>query len=106
MKRKPWKLIPNILQLNARKKRLNYIKRKNRNRNAEKVVVYLGFVLMLTLSMPPFTYRAFNKESTTANIDTRAYEYIWVYEKRNGVDYKRLYNVTTGKWVSDWIRAE
>lgn len=28
----------------------------------------------------------------------------WVYEKRNGVYYRRLYNFTTHSWIGEWER--
>lgn len=28
---------------------------------------------------------------------------VWKYKNINGRLYKRQYNVTTGKWIGDWI---
>ena len=29
--------------------------------------------------------------------------YVWYYKKENGKSYRRLYDATNGKWVTDWI---
>lgn len=30
-------------------------------------------------------------------------QYTWYYKKENGKTYRRLYDATHGKWVTDWI---
>lgn len=30
-------------------------------------------------------------------------QYVWHYKKENGKTYRRLYDATHGKWVTDWI---
>lgn len=32
-------------------------------------------------------------------------KYVWKFKVENGVTYKRLYNVTKGVWVGNWIRC-
>lgn len=51
------------------------------------------------LPVPPVETRS---EST---VGTRAYEYEWRYKVINDHLYKRKYNMTTGKWVGNWIKV-
>lgn len=64
-------------------------------------------ILLITLSPSPLSadFNVFPQiilEENTA----RGEQYIWVYGTRNGVQYKRLYDTSTGKWVSDWIKVD
>ncbi len=64
-------------------------------------------VLLITLSLSPLSadFNVFPQiilEENTA----RGEQYIWVYETRNGVQYKRLYDAATGKWVTDWLKVD
>ena len=71
------------------------------NSNIKKLIMYFGFVFMIILSVPTYACENTGKES----IETRADKYRWVYTTIDGVQYKRLYNETTGEWASGWIIA-
>lgn len=47
---------------------------------------------------------AMSIEAGTA--DTRATQYQWYYKEVNGKTYRRLYDSTNQKWVTDWILCE
>lgn len=38
--------------------------------------------------------------------DIRATQYQWYYKEVNGKTYRRLYDATNQKWVTDWILCE
>ena len=35
--------------------------------------------------------------------DTRSATTVWYYKVENGKKYRRLYDATNGKWLTDWI---
>ena len=37
--------------------------------------------------------------------DTKATNLEWIYKEINGEMYMRLYNHSTGEWLTDWIPA-
>ena len=38
--------------------------------------------------------------------DTRSARLVWYYKEENGKKYRRLYNATSGEWLTDWILCE
>lgn len=38
--------------------------------------------------------------------DTRSATTVWYYKVENGKTYRRLYDATNGKWLTDWILCE
>lgn len=36
---------------------------------------------------------------------TRNTQYVWVTKTEKGIKYKRLYDATNKKWLTDWIRC-
>lgn len=46
------------------------------------------------------------EDDTTVETDgTQATNLEWIYKYIDGVEYMRLYNHTTGEWLTDWIPA-
>ena len=37
---------------------------------------------------------------------TRQEEFMWFYRVYNGKDQKRLWSITNGRWVTDWIDCD
>lgn len=73
-----------------------------------KIVLYI--VICLTLTTSAF---AVNSDCVSINAAPPSYgdepmaeEVVWVYAPINGVEHKRLWSYTRGKWLTDWIPCE
>lgn len=55
------------------------------------------------VAAPAVTLPVEAAEATEEGINPRADEYQWVYKVIDGKKYKRLYNISTGAWVGEWI---
>ncbi len=66
--------------------------------------------LMLTVTPPLYVQPVFYANSVQLSQDdsvspTRAEETKWYYRTVNGVLQKRLWSVTYGRWLTDWMDA-
>lgn len=71
----------------------------------KKFILCLGIILVMVLPCQVIAHE--NEETKFYKVDTvmRIEQYDWVYKTVNGVMYKRLFNLSTGEWASDWMRA-
>jgi hypothetical protein len=44
-------------------------------------------------------------ETSDSDSSTRAEQTVWYFTLIDGVPYKRLWSITYGKWLTDWIPA-
>ena len=56
-----------------------------------------GTVLMVSASA------AYVPDAETSEVQPRVEETRWYYKTVDGVDYMRLWSITYGKWLTDWI---
>lgn len=64
----------------------------------------IAIVFGMIVFIQPFEIGIFEKDSiVAANISIKVDSYVWKYKKINGIMHKRLYNISTGKYVGDWI---
>ncbi len=68
-------------------------------------IIYLGFIATITILHPVIVAENINEKSPEIHMSQKSNDYEWVYKTINGVKYKRLFNVSTGEWASDWIKA-
>lgn len=76
----------------------------------KRMVSFMLAVLLLCAAMP-FAYAEEAvkppvdevTESGDTGIMPMAEETEWYFKTINGVEYKRLWSVTYGKWLTDWI---
>ena len=68
----------------------------------KKSVVVVLFLFMIGL---PFCQKETATTVYASEIQPMSDDIRWVYEIRNGVYYKRLYNFTTRSWIGEWIRV-
>lgn len=76
-----------------------------------KRIITLLLAVLLLYSAVPFAYAEEAVEppatavadSGDAGIMPLAEETKWVFKNINGVDCKRLWSLTYGKWLTDWI---
>ncbi len=78
----------------------------------KKRIIPVLFALMITSTalpmLPVFAQEAttpVNQEVTTSEegVMPLAYEYRWYYRTYKGKEQKRLWCITTGEWMTDWI---
>ena len=58
---------------------------------------YSGYISNQTTSL------TLNSSDTTDSASTYSDHLVWKYKYENGKFYKRLFNATTGVWMTDWI---
>lgn len=69
-------------------------------------IAIIGIVILSqTLVTVPIGGMCEKKTGIGENIETFS-EFSWVYSIIDGRMYKRLKNVDTGEWLSDWILCE
>ena len=71
------------------------------------VSVFLMVVLCFNLSCATFAFADYSEQipKNTEESVTRAEETKWYYRYNNGVKEKRLWSITYGVWLTDWIPA-
>lgn len=71
------------------------------------VSMLLSLLLVLSLSVPAFA--ATNLPSSTVDFaapsieDPNAEQTVWYFRNNNGIIEKRLWSLTYGIWLTDWI---
>lgn len=73
-----------------------------------KKIISLAIMLCLTFSALPVQAAAFNQPSVEKEVlnegNARFIETRWYYRyNENGVLQQRLWSITDGKWLTDWI---
>lgn len=71
------------------------------------VSILLTIVLCFNLSCATFAFVDYSEhmsENTEESV-TRVEETTWYYRYNNGVYEKRLWSITEGRWLTDWIPA-
>ncbi|MFR3138972.1 MAG: hypothetical protein ACLTPC_02940 [Lacrimispora saccharolytica] len=58
---------------------------------------YSGYISNQTTSL------TLNSSDTTDSASPYSDHLVWKYKYENGKFYKRLFNATTGVWMTDWI---
>lgn len=69
----------------------------------KKIGLLCGLVLCLSLFVPPVNASAEAPAEINEEDSTRSTNLTWVYAYVDGVYCMRLYNHSTGQWVTDWI---
>ena len=72
------------------------------------ISVFLALILSLTFITSAFADSAPVEQIIAAedsSIQPRAEELMWYFRYNNGVPEKRLWSITYGKWLTDWIPA-
>ena len=73
--------------------------------------IVLCMVICLTLTTSAF---AVNSDCVNISVPTAAYKDAddvnaekveWIYKTEDGIRYKRLWSLTRGKWLTDWIQC-
>lgn len=65
--------------------------------------------ILLSTTQPPAVMAMYPPESAVNSltldgaVETRASQTQWVYKQINGKYYRRLYDRTLHKWLTDWI---
>ena len=81
----------------------------------KKRIIPVLFALMITGTtlpmLPVYAQEAttpVEQEVTTSEegIAPLAYEYRWYYRTYKGKEQKRLWCITTGEWMTDWINVK
>ncbi len=72
--------------------------------------VLLALVIFMSLAVPAFAdgFESTNRSDLEINAikpgdHTRAEETCWCYRVHNGMLQTRLWSITYGKWLTDWI---
>lgn len=72
-----------------------------------KVSCMLLLISGALISVSPCTVMAEGNDVQKKNVEVEKFvksgDTQWVYKTENGKLYKRLKNLTTGKWLTDWI---
>lgn len=70
-----------------------------------KIVLYI--VICLTLTTSAFAVNSdcvsISAKAPIHSDEPMAEEVVWVYAPIDGVRHKRLWSLTRGKWLTDWI---
>lgn len=61
------------------------------------VLPYSGYISDQTTAL------TLNGSNTADSTSPYSDHLVWKYKYENGKFYKRLFNATTGEWMSDWI---
>lgn len=73
-----------------------------------KIVLYI--VICLTLTTSAFAVNSdcvsISAQAPTYGAEPMAEEVVWVGKTVDGVEYMRLWSITRGKWLTDWIRCD
>ena len=69
-------------------------------------IFFLSYLFIFILSFPTYS-TLLNINPTFSNVSQHSIERksdtIWEYKTVNGKKYKRLYDTSTKKWLTDWI---
>lgn len=101
-------MINNNIKDIMRKKREYFLRNKEIKRTILKVTAVCGIIVLTTLSFTCFDRSVFAEQRAipeSRQVILRASRIVWKYKVENGVLWKRKYNLDTGKWIGDWIRA-
>ena len=76
-------------------------------RLSKKIGLLCGMSLCATMLFVANSVEAFASEAVAVEDtnDTRATNLEWYYKEIDGEMYMRLYNHSTGEWLTDWIPA-
>lgn len=69
------------------------------------VMCGIGLCSMMLFVANDMEVSAAETDDVVETDDSRATNLEWIYKYINGVEYMRLYNHTTGEWLTDWIPA-
>lgn len=69
------------------------------------VLSCIGMMAMYAIAPMSVSAEAFNtyEPGEEYNLGARAVQYEWRYKIENGKMYRRLWDRTNGKWLTDWI---
>lgn len=70
------------------------------------VSMLLALILVLSISVPAFAVTDLpdSENEPSESVDgTRAEQTVWFFRNNNGILEKRLWSLTYGKWLTDWI---
>lgn len=63
------------------------------------------YLLCLAINMVPQAAVPVLAATQEQTVQPMTDQTVWRFKKVNGKRYKRLYNITTQKWIGDWIPA-
>ncbi len=61
--------------------------------------------MTLTMAVELPVYASTGEAAAASENDTRATNLEWFYKEFDGVMMMRLYNHSTGEWMTDWVPA-
>ena len=72
--------------------------------------ILLTYLFTFLIPILNFTQIPVNADNNNADISLqesaeRSADTIWIYKTVNGKKYKRLYNIKSNRWLTDWIPA-
>ncbi len=71
------------------------------------VVTFLSMLIVVTINVTPMAIAEsrhhFEAANATTSIQPRVEETEWIYRTYNGKKQKRLWSITHGYWLTDWI---
>lgn len=69
----------------------------------KKRILAMFVALMCTVSLLIAPVQAYAPPSDEGGISVQSEHVCWVYRTNNGVEEMRLWSVTYGRWLTDWI---
>lgn len=69
------------------------------------VLAFIGITFFPCVEIKAYDTFYTNIQKTTSNINPRVEKKEWKYKIMDGRLYKRLLNLSTNKWETDWILA-
>jgi hypothetical protein len=68
----------------------------------KKYAILFLFIFMLGT---PLCHMTFTTTVHASEIQPLSDDIRWIYQNRNGVYYRRLFNYTTNSWIGNWERV-
>lgn len=77
-------------------------------KNKMKIAICAIAVMTLSMVVTPIAFAQVGEGAgaVAANIEPRTDILEWRYKVIDGHFYKRLFNASTGRWVTDWILVQ